>query len=92
MHADVVFVGEQPGVCEDTEGHPFVGPGGKLLDKALEEVEIDRSQVYVTNVVKHFKWKPLKPASPCANRLRHRRTRRLRLPKRPPARPASARA
>jgi uracil-DNA glycosylase len=57
-HADVVFVGEQPGDREDIEGHPFVGPAGKLLDKALEEVEIDRSQVYVTNVVKHFKWKP----------------------------------
>ena len=57
-HADVVFVGEQPGDREDIEGHPFVGPAGKLLDKALDEVEIDRSQVYVTNVVKHFKWKP----------------------------------
>ena len=57
-HADVVFVGEQPGDREDTEGHPFVGPAGKLLDRALEEVEIDRSQVYVTNAVKHFKWKP----------------------------------
>jgi DNA polymerase len=57
-HADVVFVGEQPGDREDNEGHPFVGPAGKLLDKALDEVEIDRSQVYVTNVVKHFKWKP----------------------------------
>jgi len=54
----VVFVGEQPGDREDIEGHPFVGPAGKLLDKALEEVEINRSQVYVTNVVKHFKWKP----------------------------------
>jgi len=57
-HADAVFVGEQPGDREDIEGHPFVGPAGKLLDKALEDVEIDRSQVYVTNVVKHFKWKP----------------------------------
>jgi DNA polymerase len=57
-HADVVFVGEQPGDREDSEGHPFVGPAGKLFDKALEGVEIDRSQVYVTNVVKHFKWKP----------------------------------
>ena len=56
-HADVVFVGEQPGDREDIEGHPFVGPAGKLFDKALEDVEIDRSQVYVTNVVKHFKWK-----------------------------------
>ena len=57
-HAEVVFVGEQPGDREDVEGRPFVGPAGKLLDQALAEVEIERSQVYVTNVVKHFKWKP----------------------------------
>jgi len=55
--ADVVFVGEQPGDQEDLEGRPFVGPAGKLLDQALEEAGIDREQVYVTNVVKHFKWK-----------------------------------
>jgi uracil-DNA glycosylase len=54
--AEVMFVGEQPGDQEDLQGEPFVGPAGKLLDKALEEVSIDRSQVYVTNVVKHFKW------------------------------------
>ena len=57
-HADVIFVGEQPGDREDLEGRPFVGPAGQLLDRALVEAEIDRSQVYVTNVVKHFKWKP----------------------------------
>jgi DNA polymerase len=57
-HADVVFVGEQPGDREDIEGRPFVGPAGRLLDQALEETGIDRRQVYVTNVVKHFKWKP----------------------------------
>jgi DNA polymerase len=51
-----MFVGEQPGDQEDLQGKPFVGPAGKLLDKALEEAGIDRSQVYVTNVVKHFKW------------------------------------
>jgi len=56
--ADVVFVGEQPGDREDIEGRPFVGPAGKLFDEALVEAGIDRSQVYVTNVVKHFKWKP----------------------------------
>ena len=56
--ADVIFVGEQPGDREDVEGRPFVGPAGQLLDRALVEAEIDRSQVYVTNVVKHFKWKP----------------------------------
>jgi len=54
--ADVVFVGEQPGDEEDLQGKPFVGPAGKLLDKALADAGIDRSQVYVTNVVKHFKW------------------------------------
>jgi uracil-DNA glycosylase len=54
--ADVLFVGEQPGDQEDLQGKPFVGPAGKLLDKALEDAGIDRSQVYVTNVVKHFKW------------------------------------
>jgi uracil-DNA glycosylase len=54
--AEVVLVGEQPGDKEDIEGRPFVGPAGKLLDKALEEAGIDRTKVYVTNVVKHFKW------------------------------------
>jgi uracil-DNA glycosylase family protein len=57
-HAEVVFVGEQPGDREDLEGRPFVGPAGKLLDEGLEEAGIERSKVYVTNVVKHFKWKP----------------------------------
>jgi uracil-DNA glycosylase len=54
--AEVVMVGEQPGDVEDREGHPFVGPAGRVLDEALEEVGIDRSKVYVTNAVKHFKW------------------------------------
>jgi len=57
-HAEVMFVGEQPGDAEDLAGHPFVGPAGKLLDRALEQAGIDRSLVYVTNVVKHFKWEP----------------------------------
>jgi len=57
-HAQVMLVGEQPGNDEDLAGHPFVGPAGKLLDKALEEAGIDRRQAYVTNVVKHFKWEP----------------------------------
>jgi DNA polymerase len=57
-NAEVLFVGEQPGDQEDKEGLPFVGPAGRMLDKALEEVGIDRSQVYVTNAVKHFKWQP----------------------------------
>jgi len=51
-----MFVGEQPGDYEDRAGHPFVGPAGRLLDDVLREVSIDRSQVYVTDVVKHFKW------------------------------------
>jgi uracil-DNA glycosylase len=54
--AEVMFVGEQPGDQEDLEGRPFVGPAGKLLDRAMEEAGIDRSLAYVTNVVKHFKW------------------------------------
>ena len=57
-NAEVLFVGEQPGNDEDLEGEPFVGPAGKLLDKALEEAGIDRQKAYATNVVKHFKWEP----------------------------------
>jgi DNA polymerase len=56
--AELMLVGEQPGDKEDREGEPFVGPAGRLLDRALEEAGIDRSQAYVTNAVKHFKWKP----------------------------------
>ncbi len=54
--ARAMFVGEQPGNDEDLSGRPFVGPAGKMLDRALEDAGIDRSRVYVTNVVKHFKW------------------------------------
>ena len=57
-HARVMLVGEQPGDQEDIQGRPFVGPAGKILDKALEEAGIDRKEVYVTNAVKHFKWEP----------------------------------
>jgi DNA polymerase len=56
--ADVMLVGEQPGDVEDLAGHPFVGPAGKLLDRALAAAGVDRRRVYVTNVVKHFKWEP----------------------------------
>src|SRR6266545_1628336 len=56
--ARVMFVGEQPGDQEDRQGAPFVGPAGALLDKALEAAGIPRSDVYVTNAVKHFKWEP----------------------------------
>ena len=58
VKAAVVLVGEQPGDREDQEGRPFVGPAGRVLDDALEEAGIDREKVYVTNAVKHFKWKP----------------------------------
>ena len=54
--AEVMFVGEQPGDQEDKQGRPFVGPAGRVLDEALEAAGIDRSKVYVTNAVKHFKW------------------------------------
>ena len=53
-----MLVGEQPGDKEDLAGRPFVGPAGRILDQALEEAGIDRSDVYVTNAVKHFKWEP----------------------------------
>jgi len=56
--SEVMFVGEQPGDEEDLAGHPFIGPAGRLFDKALVEAGIDREKAYVTNVVKHFKWKP----------------------------------
>ncbi len=56
--AQMMMIGEQPGDREDKEGHPFVGPAGRLLDQCLEEAGIDRKAVYVTNAVKHFKWEP----------------------------------
>jgi uracil-DNA glycosylase len=56
--ASMVLVGEQPGDYEDVAGKPFVGPAGKIMDRALEEAGIDRTKVYVTNAVKHFKWEP----------------------------------
>jgi uracil-DNA glycosylase family protein len=55
--ARLLIVGEQPGNSEDLEGAPFVGPAGRMLDRALVEAGIDRDEVYVTNVVKHFKWR-----------------------------------
>jgi uracil-DNA glycosylase family protein len=56
--ARVIMVGEQPGDREDIEGKPFVGPAGRVLDEALAEAGIERTTVYITNTVKHFKWKP----------------------------------
>lgn len=55
-HAGLALVGEQPGDQEDKQGHPFVGPAGRLLDRALDEAGISRPDVYLTNAVKHFKW------------------------------------
>jgi DNA polymerase len=56
--ADIMFVGEQPGDQEDRAGRPFVGPAGRVFDRALAEAGVDRSSVYVTNAVKHFKFEP----------------------------------
>jgi uracil-DNA glycosylase len=56
--AAMMLVGEQSGDYEDVAGKPFVGPAGKIMDRALEEAGIDRKEVYVTNAVKHFKWEP----------------------------------
>jgi uracil-DNA glycosylase len=56
-HADIALIGEQPGNDEDLAGRPFVGPAGRLLDRALAEAGLDRQRLYVTNAVKHFKWK-----------------------------------
>jgi DNA polymerase len=67
-----MLVGEQPGDREDLEGEPFVGPAGRLLDEALAEAGIDREAVFVTNVVKHFKWKP----APGSKRRLHERPNR----------------
>src|SRR5436190_5307842 len=57
-HATMLMIGEQPGDYEDLAGKPFIGPAGKLLDRALAEAGINRNEVYVTNTVKHFKWEP----------------------------------
>src|ERR1044071_4302166 len=54
----LMLLGEQPGDQEDLSGKPFVGPAGQILNRALEEIGIDRKTVYVTNAVKHFKWEP----------------------------------
>jgi len=56
--ARLMFVGEQPGDVEDREGHPFVGPAGRILMQAMDAAGIDRDRVYITNAVKHFKWEP----------------------------------
>ena len=70
--ARLMLVGEQPGDQEDVRGEPFVGPAGRILDQALEEAGIDRETVFVTNVVKHFKWRP----APTGKRRLHERPNR----------------
>jgi uracil-DNA glycosylase family protein len=71
--ARLMLVGEQPGDTEDLEGHPFVGPAGRLLDEALEDAGIDRETAFVTNVVKHFKWRPV----PGSKRRLHEKPNRI---------------
>lgn len=77
LHPDIAFVGEQPGDQEDLAGKPFVGPAGRMLDKAMQEGGIDRSKVYVTNAVKHFKFeqrgKKRIHAKPTAGEVKHYR-------------------
>jgi DNA polymerase len=58
VHSPAMFVGEQPGDIEDRDGTPFVGPAGRLLDRAFADVGIDRDGVYLTNAVRHFRWRP----------------------------------
>src|SRR5258706_10087132 len=57
-HAALMMVGEQPGNDEDLAGHPFVGPAGKMLDRAIDDADLDRGEIFVTNAVKHFKFEP----------------------------------
>jgi uracil-DNA glycosylase family protein len=57
-HASIMLVGEQPGDEEDLRGHPFVGPAGRVLDEAIEAAGLKRSDLFITNAVKHFKWEP----------------------------------
>ncbi|HEY4003372.1 MAG TPA: UdgX family uracil-DNA binding protein [Candidatus Xenobia bacterium] len=78
-HASVLMVGEQPGDQEDRLGHPFVGPAGHLLDACLAEAGLERSQVWLTNAVKHFRWEESGPEQP-----------RRRLHKKPSARQVAA--
>jgi uracil-DNA glycosylase len=77
LHAAIAFVGEQPGDQEDRAGRPFVGPAGRLLDKAMQEAGIERARVYVTNAVKHFKFEPRGKrrihAKPTAGEVKHYR-------------------
>jgi uracil-DNA glycosylase len=77
LHPDIAFVGEQPGDLEDLAGKPFVGPAGKLLNKAMEEAGIDRKKAYVTNAVKHFKFeqrgKRRLHSKPTAGEVKHYR-------------------
>src|SRR5689334_253346 len=70
--ARIMLIGEQPGDAEDVAGEPFVGPAGRILDQVLDEAGLDRASIFVTNVVKHFKWRP----SPGGKRRLHERPNR----------------
>ncbi len=76
-HARIVLVGEQPGDQEDIQGRPFVGPAGKLLDRALQDAGLDRGELYLTNAVKHFKFEQRGPrrihSKPTAGEVKHYR-------------------
>src|SRR5258705_13529108 len=77
LHPDIAFVGEQPGDQEDLAGKPFVGPAGRLLDRAMPEAGIERRRVYVTNAVKHFKFEQRRKrrihSQPTAGEVKHYR-------------------
>jgi DNA polymerase len=70
--ARIVLIGEQPGDAEDVAGEPFIGPAGRILDQVLDAAALDRGSIYVTNIVKHFKWRP----SPGGKRRLHERPNR----------------
>ena len=74
-HARVMLVGEQPGEEEDKKGLPFVGPAGRLLDRALEATGVEREHIYITNAVKHFKWQ-LRGSTACTRLPRSARSTR----------------
>lgn len=72
-HGQIMLLGEQPGDEEDKQGEPFVGPAGSVLDQLLEEAGIAKDMVYITNVVKHFRWKPGGQETPSSEAGHHPR-------------------
>ena len=73
--AAIVLVGEQPGDVEDREGHPFVGPAGAVLDRAIDKARLDRDRLYLTNAVKHFSWQPATGGGERGKRRIHKKPR-----------------